>query len=205
MHVGAQTVGVMKAKSPRVCISSLCQWHELGVHGISTGCTDGIAVSAMTVHARPRPSTPAHAVMVPPAPHSGACCDAQHSSACCDGSPERLHSHSGACCDGSPPVSGPDCDSLTNLIWLRVKLSTQHRKFAQANSYRWLDQWHGFTLVIVCRRFWVQGQSVKLEQDSCHTGCEIMQPVINQNTSTSIRYIRREHAHNTECQLSASA
>ena len=63
MHVGAHTVGVMKAKSPRVCISSLCQWHGLRVHGISTWCTDGIAVSAMTVHARPRP------------PHSGACCD----------------------------------------------------------------------------------------------------------------------------------
>ncbi len=63
----------------------------LGVHGIGTGCTDGIAVSAMTVHVRPRPKltttvrtfeaqwnrqlfpatrnpsarTPAHAVIVP--------------------------------------------------------------------------------------------------------------------------------------------
>ena len=55
MHVGAQTVGIMKAKSPRVCISSLCQWHGLRVHGISTWCTNGIAVSTMTVHARPRP------------------------------------------------------------------------------------------------------------------------------------------------------
>ena len=37
MHVGAQTVGVMKAKSPRVCISSLCQLHGLGIHGICDG------------------------------------------------------------------------------------------------------------------------------------------------------------------------
>ncbi len=101
---------------------------------------------------------------------------------------ESLRPHSGACCDGLPPVPGPDSDSLTNLIWLRVKLSTQHRKFAQANSYRWLDQWHGFTLVIVLTRhllrlFWVtkKGPIVKLEKEACHTGCKIIQPVINQN------------------------
>ena len=53
--VGAHTMSVVLAKSPRVLISSLGQWHGLAVHRICTGCSKGAAVSAMNVHARPRP------------------------------------------------------------------------------------------------------------------------------------------------------
>ena len=79
---------------------------------------------------------------------------------------------------------GPWSWLADELDWLLVTLSTQHRNFAQANSYCWLDQWHRFNLVIVLRRFWVtkkKGPSVNLEKEACHTGCEIILPVINQN------------------------
>ena len=49
----------------------------------------------------------------------------------------RLHSGSGAFCDrsNSQPIPGPDSESQTTALRLRAILSTQRRKYAQANAY----------------------------------------------------------------------
>ena len=111
--------------------------------------------------------------------------------------------HSGACCDSlnSSPVPDPDRDSQTKSLRLRAKLSTQRRKYAQANAYRWLDQWHGCTLVMAQFQFWMtkKGPSVqvKLEKE-----CEIKLDLIKIRIS-QIGW--KEQAQNTEWQLSLSA
>ena len=77
----------------------------------------------------------------------------------------RPHSGSGAFCDrsNSQPVPGRDGESQTTALRLRAIMSTQYRKYAQANAYHWLDQWHASTLVIAQFKFWMtkKGQSVK--------------------------------------------
>ncbi len=66
-------------------------------------------------------------------------------------------SDSGAFCDrsNSQPVPGPDGESQTTALRMRAIMSTQFRKYAQANAYHWLDQWHTSTLVIAQFKFWM--------------------------------------------------